>query len=201
MQYGEPLPVKPDAYVGICSLGGTMCANDDLPWIPRELDLLRAAHERNIPILGHCLDGQLLARALGGTVGLSPRMEIGITRVERVDNPATRWWLGDLPQALEVMAWHRDSFTLPPGASHLLRNSHCPNQAFALGHSIGMQGHPEATATIVRTWVALYGQDINPDEVSIQAPATILASLSAGLQRCRLLSDQLYRRWLERVLR
>ncbi len=65
---GDPMPSSAEPYAGICSLGGSMSANDDLPWIDDELALMRDADRLGVPIIGHCLGGQLLAKALGAPV-------------------------------------------------------------------------------------------------------------------------------------
>ena len=65
---GDPMPSSAEPYAGMCSLGGSMSANDDLPWIDDELALMRDADRLGVPIIGHCLGGQLLAKALGAPV-------------------------------------------------------------------------------------------------------------------------------------
>ena len=40
-----------------------------LPWIPLVLELIRDAVRKDVPLLGHCLGGQLMSKAFGGTVG------------------------------------------------------------------------------------------------------------------------------------
>ena len=64
---GDPVPHSAAPYAGLCSLGGNMSVNDPLPWVAEEVALMRDALERGVPIIGHCLGGQLLARALGAT--------------------------------------------------------------------------------------------------------------------------------------
>src|SRR5208337_5046138 len=55
---------------GLIVLGGTMSANDGdrFPFLLAELDWLREAVRRNVPLLGICLGAQLLAKALGAAV-------------------------------------------------------------------------------------------------------------------------------------
>src|SRR5574340_1352394 len=65
---GEPVPEDPDAFSGMAFMGGPMSVNDDLPWIPKVLGLIRAGVAAGVPVIGHCLGGQLLAKALGGEV-------------------------------------------------------------------------------------------------------------------------------------
>ena len=45
-----------------------MSVNDDLAMDWPALALIRQAVTNNIPVLGHCLGGQLMAKALGGVV-------------------------------------------------------------------------------------------------------------------------------------
>src|SRR5512144_860667 len=65
---GEPVPDEACDYAGLVFMGGPMSVNDELPWIPRVLALIGEAIGQDIPVLGHCLGGQLMARALGGSV-------------------------------------------------------------------------------------------------------------------------------------
>ena len=73
---GEPVPAAVDAYSGLCFMGGPMSVNDDLPWIENSLSLIRQAVAVDMPVLGHCLGGQLMAKALGGVVSANPIKEI-----------------------------------------------------------------------------------------------------------------------------
>src|SRR5688572_10781661 len=63
---GAAIPSDPRDFSGLAFMGGPMSVNDDLPWIAPALGLIRAAAGRGVPTLGHCLGGQLIARALGG---------------------------------------------------------------------------------------------------------------------------------------
>ena len=70
---GEAVPAAPDAFSGLCFMGGPMSVNDPLPWIPPVLALIRQAVAQNVPVIGHCLGGQLMSKALGGQVTRSGR--------------------------------------------------------------------------------------------------------------------------------
>ena len=136
-----------------------MSANDDLPWIAPLLELLRNAVRRDVPVIGHCLGGQLMSRAFGGAVRLNPVREIGWGEVRVADNGVAREWLGEL-QAFETFQWHGETFSIPPGATRVLEGEHCPNQAFALGRHFAMQCHVEMTPELVRTWVSTGGEEM-----------------------------------------
>src|SRR5687768_3370599 len=82
---GEPVPSRPAAFSGLVFMGGPMSVNDDLPWINGVLKLILSGVEEDIPVLGHCLGGQLIAKALGGVVSRNPVKEIGWGEVEVVN--------------------------------------------------------------------------------------------------------------------
>ena len=153
---GEALPDSPEPFAGVCSLGGPMAAYDDLPWIATELQLLRGAVAAGVPVIGHCLGGQLLARALGAKVTRNRVKEIGWGKVSVTQPQLAREWLGAAVGDIEVFQWHGDSFALPPRATNFLSSRWCANQAFVVDHAgvahLGLQFHCEATPSIVRHW-------------------------------------------------
>jgi len=63
---GDAVPATSEPYAGLAFMGGPMSSNDDLPWTQPVLALMRDAVGRKVPVIGHCLGGQMLARALGG---------------------------------------------------------------------------------------------------------------------------------------
>jgi GMP synthase-like glutamine amidotransferase len=170
---GEPVPQSPDDYAGICSLGGSMGVNDPLPWIGPELALLRGAVAAGVPVFGHCLGGQLLARALGAPVTRNPVREIGWGKVAITQPQLAREWLGATPAEIEMFQWHGDTFALPPRATNFLASRWCENQAFVLEHAgiahVGVQFHCEVTPEIVRAWSS---DDTWHDEAQAERSAT-----------------------------
>jgi GMP synthase-like glutamine amidotransferase len=140
----------PRAYDLLVSLGSEQSAYDDgLPWVPREVGLLRDAFDADVPVLGICFGSQILARALGGEALRARSSEIGWVSI-RSDNPE---FVAEGPW----FQWHHDTFTPPPGAE-LLAESPAGPQAYTLGRSLGVQFHPEVTNEIVEEWVTL-GRD------------------------------------------
>jgi len=85
---GVAVPANPAAFSGLVFMGGPMSVNDALPWVADELALIRAAVTQGIPVLGHCLGGQLMAKALGAAVTKNPQKEIGWGAVQVLDNAA-----------------------------------------------------------------------------------------------------------------
>ncbi len=196
LDQGEALPRDARGFAGLAVMGGPMSANDDLPWIIPLLELLRGAVRQDVPLIGHCLGGQLMSRAFGGAVRASPVREIGWGEVRVADNGVAREWLGGL-QAFQAFQWHGETFSIPPGATRILEGEHCANQAFALGRHIGMQCHVEMTPELVRTWIGTGGDEIREHRRSpaVQQPAEIEKDLDARLERLHQVADRIYDRW------
>lgn len=193
---GDALPASARGFSGLVFMGGPMSVNDDLPWIPPVLALIREAVSADIPVLGHCLGGQLMAKALGGTVGHNPVKEIGWGEVAVADNAEGRAWFGD-QRHFPSFHWHGETFSLPPGAVHLLASAHCRNQAFALGPHLGFQCHVEMTASMVDAWCALGAAEIVAAAASpgVQAPEEIRRDLAVRIPALNAVARQLYLRW------
>ena len=151
MDEGEPNPASILAYSGMVLMGGPMSVNDDLPWIPPLLDLIRETHAHDIPLLGHCLGGQMISKALGGTVTRNPVKEIGWGEVSVSNNEAARYWFGSI-ETFNSFHWHGETFSLPEGAIHVLSSPYCQNQAWSMGKHLAFQTHIEMTADMVKKW-------------------------------------------------
>lgn len=197
---GDAVPVRPDDFSGLCFMGGPMSVNDPLPWIDETCALIRAAVQQGIPVIGHCLGGQLMSKALGGTVSRNPVKELGWGEAAAEVSEATRRWLGDMcrQDPFAVFQWHGETFSLPAGASRLLTNDYCANQAFVLGPHLALQCHVEMTPEMIATWCEDW-----PSEVAnmatlpppVQTPPQMQTEITARLPAMRALADRLYTVW------
>ena len=133
---GDPVPRDVREFSGLVFMGGPMSVNDDLPWIAPVLALIRDAVGQDIPVLGHCLGGQLMSKALGGVVVRNQNKEIGWGIVTVADNDTARSWFGSVG-SFDAFHWHGETFSLPLGAAKFLSSEHCANQGFALGKHLG----------------------------------------------------------------
>ncbi|HSH06843.1 MAG TPA: type 1 glutamine amidotransferase [Burkholderiales bacterium] len=199
---GEPLPRSVRAFAGLVFMGGPMSANDDLPWIAAALALMQDAVRQDVPLLGHCLGAQLMAKALGAEVRGNAVKEIGWGEVSVSDNALAREWFGERT-GFTAFHWHGETFTLPRGATRMLENVHCANQAFVLGRHVGLQCHVEMTPELVRRWCRAGREDL---EASVASPAVQSAeAMQHDLElRCTLLNavaERIYARWLEGLAR
>lgn len=148
---GEPVPSSILAHSGMVLMGGPMSVNDDLPWIPPLLDLVREAKANDIPLLGHCLGGQLMSRAFGASVTRNLVKEIGWGEVSVSKNDAAKNWFGNI-ETFNAFHWHGETFVLPEGAIHLLSSPYCQNQAWSIGKHLAFQTHIEMTTDMVQKW-------------------------------------------------
>lgn len=147
----DALPSSILGFSGMVLMGGPMSVNDDFPWITPLLDLIREAHDADIPLLGHCLGGQLISRALGGVVTQNSVKEIGWGEVTVSANDIAKHWFGEI-ESFNSFHWHGETFSLPQGATHLLASAHCQNQAYAIGKHLALQTHIEVSAEMVQNW-------------------------------------------------
>ncbi len=193
----DPVPPGLDGISGLVLMGGPMSVNDPLPWIPPVTQLIRQAVAADIPVLGHCLGGQLISKALGGAITKNPVKEIGWLPVQRVDNPEAQAWLDGLPAEFEVFHWHGETFSIPPGATRILASRDCANQAFVTGKTLAFQCHVEMTAAMVNEWARVGAQEIAPVCATVQNPQAMTADLDARVRRLQARADLIYDRWIQ----
>ena len=146
-------------FAGIVPLGGSMQAWDEakLPYLGRQRELLREAVGDGVPVLGICLGGQILARALGAEVRPAGRLEAGWLAIEATPEAAGDPLLAHLREPVDVYQWHLDVFDLPAGAVRLARSAQSENQAFRYGERAwGLQFHPEVDAPLYAGWMQNY---------------------------------------------
>ena len=203
-QAGPDFPPALDTFSALAVLGGEMSANDPLPSLRQAEALILQAVNADKPVIGHCLGGQLMARALGGRVMDSPAPEIGWQRIDLLPGAQPQSWFGQRTQAT-VFQWHFEAFELPPGATALARSPVCTNQAFALGPHLGMQFHVEVDVDKVTRWSHDKGERWRAAQqqypATVQGPEALRAGLQSHLPAQQGLARQLYVRWLQAVSR
>ncbi len=186
----DPHDLEPRDYGLIVSLGSEFPAYDDsIRWIDHEADLFREAVDRDVPILGLCFGGQLLARVLGGHVFPAEREEIGWLPVRTRDPeliPDGPWF-----------QWHFDAFTSPPG-SQVIATTEVGDQAYVVGRNLGVQFHPEVTPEIMESWVRTYPHELEEHGVD---PEGLLRETHERREATRVTAWKLFDRFLEHIAR
>jgi GMP synthase (glutamine-hydrolysing) len=152
---GAP-PEPPEAFDAVFIFGGGVQVDqeDQHPWLRDEDDLIKSLLAAEVPLLGVCLGGQLIAKAAGGHVGPAPREEVGWHEVQLTPEAAGDPLFAPGPERFDTFQWHSYAFDLPPGGVPLARNP-VGLQAYRIGDSVwGIQFHAEVTREIVEGWLA-----------------------------------------------
>ena len=148
---GDELPEELDRYAAVVIFGGPMSANDCwMPGIKKELDFVPRVLKAEIPFLGLCLGGQILARVLGADIKphADGHIESGYTRIYPTE--AGKDWFLD---SNIFYQWHREGFDTPSTATLIARGDIFPNQAFIYNKcAIATQFHPEITRDMIDRW-------------------------------------------------
>ena len=185
---GEALPQAGDVSAVIV-LGGAMGVHDAArhPFLDELKAFIRACAARNVPFLGICLGGQLLAAALGGDVTSDACGEKGTLTVRLTTEGEEDLLFAGIPEEFVTFQWHNDCFAPPGGARLLATSPACPGQAFRFGfNAYGLQFHPEVDQAIVDCW-ARWSEETAP------AVDEYLAAFAAR--------EELYRAASRRMLR
>jgi GMP synthase-like glutamine amidotransferase len=195
---GPGFPDGIDGYAAIALLGGSMSVNDRFGYLRSAERLIQQAMDRHVPVLGHCLGGQLMARTLGARVGPSPAPEIGWQHIDCLEGPECQRWFGTQP-AHHVFHWHYEAFDLPSGATPLATNAACRHQAFAIGPHLAMQFHVEVDEPKVRLWLsegeAAY-VEAQRHHGSVHGEQRVRDDTDRHLAPQQRLADHIYAQWL-----
>lgn len=192
-----------DDFDALWVLGGPMDVwqEEDFPWLKAEKKLIReAVLERGMSYLGLCLGHQLLAEALGGTVGRSETPEIGILDVQLTADGASGVFLDGLDEVFPALQWHSAEIkTLPEGAQVLATSPECAVQAMKWGpRAYSLQFHVEIEADTVKSWAEIeeYATALEaamgPDGV-----ARLEADANRHMARFNTAAERIYINWLQ----
>lgn len=196
---GDTLPADISDYSALVMMGGIMSVNDDLPWISQELKLIQQAMAQQLPVLGHCLGGQLISKALGAKVLANPYKELGWGDVKVTAEKEALALFG--ASEFESFHWHGETFDLPAGAKHLLSSAHCHHQAYQIGTALAFQCHIEMTADMVKTWCQQGAEELDEFSASpgVQPAGQILNNLEQRIASLNHIASNVYSYWLQGI--
>jgi GMP synthase (glutamine-hydrolysing) len=166
---GESLPA-PEGIAGAVITGSAAMVTEGADWSERTAGWIRGALDAQTPMFGVCYGHQLMAHALGGTVGWLPAgREIGTHTITRNQYAGGDWPAG-LPTTFPAHATHRQSvLEAPPGAEVLAGSEHDPCQLLRYApRALSTQFHPEFSAGFMRAYIAaradtLREEGLDPD--------------------------------------
>lgn len=195
---GKSAPSSILAYSGMVLMGGPMSVNDDLPWIAPILGLIREAVDNDIPVLGHCLGGQLMSKALGAAVTKNAIKEIGWGAVKVSENDTAKNWFGDI-DSFNAFHWHGETFALPAGSIHLLDSQYCQNQAWSIGKHLALQTHIEMTVEMVQKWCEEGAKELieSADSIAVQQANVMQETLPVHIYFLQKVASQVYTQWIK----
>jgi GMP synthase (glutamine-hydrolysing) len=166
------VPTDLDGVEGLLIMGGPQNVTDagTLPWMQQELDLIKRAHARELPVVGICLGAQLIAHALGGAVGFRATPSLGFDTLRL--NP-----MGQTETIFSGISWNHPQFfsceqevqKTPAGAVVLASTKTTPIAAFRAGvRTFGFLFHPECDQeglkSLARASAAIASKaGVNPD--------------------------------------
>jgi GMP synthase (glutamine-hydrolysing) len=150
---GEKLPA-PKEVAGAVITGSGAMVTDRAAWSENTAAWLRGAMDAELPLFGVCYGHQLMAHALGGTVGWLPGgREIGTQPIRR--NEHDDRLLDGMPVNFPAHTTHRQSvLEAPRGARVLACSAADPHQILCYGsNAISTQFHPEFNTHFMRAYL------------------------------------------------
>ncbi|HNP34462.1 MAG TPA: type 1 glutamine amidotransferase [Woeseiaceae bacterium] len=202
VNFGRDPELRPalDGYAALIVLGGPMNSNqiDQYPNLVAEIDVIREAVDRDMSVLGICLGAQLLARALGGSVGRNAQREIGWYDVGLTEAGMADPVLAGFARQQRVFQWHEDGIELPPNSDHLASSAASSVQAFRHGSKVyGFQFHLEVDASLIERWLRVpANQPMLALERGKTDPAEIRRQVAMNIDPLMRLSRETFLRWI-----
>ncbi len=152
-----------NGYTAMIVLGGGPNVDQEniYPFLTKEKKIIRRAIAQDIPYLGFCLGHQLLADALGASVGPNFQTSLGIIQGFLTHEGRLHPAFKDLPQHLPLFKWHSQAIQQPvPGHISILATSaECQVEAISLPgrpHILGLQFDNHAAAPEnIKHWLSM----------------------------------------------
>jgi len=151
----QQLPQSFENIDAVFVMGGYMNVYEEekYPFLVQENAFIKKLLEKQIPVFGICLGGQLIAKAAGYTVNRAPKSEIGWDSIKLTQSAQKDILFKGCQQDLTVFQWHGDMFNITDEKFVLATSDVC-QQAFKVGkNAYGLQFHFEVTPQMAKEWI------------------------------------------------
>jgi GMP synthase (glutamine-hydrolysing) len=180
---GDALP-DPTTVSAAVLTGSWSMVTDHEPWSMITASWIREAMESRLPLFGICYGHQLMAQALGGSVGFHPDgREIGQHFVRLEEQASRDPLIRKLPATFLANLTHEQTVLKPPASAFCLAKSdHDPYQILRYSPTaISVQFHPEFDESLMASCL-LRRQSVFAEE-GYDIPAMVAGLLSTPLAR------------------
>lgn len=191
----KPLP-RPREVRAAIVLGTPVSVRDYLQhdYLRRLFEFMAETVRFNIPLLGICFGGQMLAHVMGARVEPNEQKEIGIFKARLTEAGASDPLFAGFEREFEVFQWHGDTFRIPHGATSLVEGTTCKNQAFRKGRAVAIQFHVEPTADEIPLWCDAYADELTSEKLTRE---TIVSEFNQRREYLEQLSFRLVENFLK----
>jgi GMP synthase (glutamine-hydrolysing) len=190
-----------EGYSGMIILGGpqNMDETDKNPHLFTEINLVKDAIKRDIPVLGICLGAQIIAVALGAKVGPNPVTEIGWYDLDLTEEGKKDSLFHCFADKEKVFQWHGYTFDIPKGATHLAKGDYCENQAFRYGKNIyALQFHMEVDEPMIERWLGIHERKQKAAGAPLKCdPKLVQQDTTKNIDRLKDVSDKSFGEFLK----
>ena len=186
---GESFP-EPDTLHAVVNLGCpfSVADYDKYDFLRKLYTFVAAAIRSDVPYLGICFGGQLLARVLGAHVGANHAKEIGTFTVQLTDHGRRDELFEGFEAEFPAFQWHGDTFKVPFSTPLLVEGDLCRNQAFRRGKQAALQFHLETRTEDVSKWCEIYSHELAETQTNRDK---VLAAFSDNYHTIRTLNFRL----------
>ncbi len=137
---------------------------NDFDFLKKLYAFMAAGLRHDLPILGICLGGQMLAKVLGAQISKNDVREIGLYKTRLTEAGKADRIFDGFEDEFEVFHWHNDTFGIPYGATLLAEGEECRNQAFRKCNAVGLQFHLEPRPEDIPLWCDEYSDELAAEQ-------------------------------------
>ncbi|MCB1218560.1 type 1 glutamine amidotransferase [bacterium] len=193
------LPGEMEQCSGLVILGGPQSVNrtDRFPWMRREIEFVRLAIDRGLPVLGICLGAQVVAAACGMQVVNCDYREIGWFPVQRSGAGAESAYFANVPEQFTCFHWHGEQILPHEDLPALAATEVTPCQALApQPRVLALQFHLEVTEEAIRGMASAFSDELADEMIGLDS---LLWDLPQQLAESQRLARAVIGPWLDVV--